>query len=265
MSNLTFSAFQLIINQQKPSLDLFSEVDEEQYTTKDNTYKITIKKVDNRFLWMSIRFGGSLPYSQEVVDTNSDEIIPNPRQLNHIELNQQLFCLYDTNEYYFYISNSKKKSFLEGYFKEKLKKDCTIKRFFKSPQDFLKHIKAINKVSFTSKHNLFSEQSGLFDDMKDIFGLGQPENFKIDINYNGSVITKKFQEIFNNFLTKNDNREIQSLVCIGKDDNDVESIFDITSFTKTRAFNLKKDAFGMFDVEIVKQNIVTSILELKNV
>ncbi len=263
--NLTFSAFQLIINENKPNLSEFAEVSEEQYNTKDNTYKINIEKIDNRFLWIYVIYGGSLPYSEEVVDTKTDKIIDNPRKINHVELNHQLFCLYDSQEYYFYISNSKKKTFLEDYFKEKLSKNFIIKRFFKNPREFIDEINKIDKISFTSKNNIFTTNSGLFDDVKDIFGLGQPENFKIDINYDSKNKTKKFIEIFQNFLTKNNNREIQSLVCIGKDDNEVESIFDINSFTKTRTLMLKKDKVGMFEPNIVKKNFLNQLLGIDNV
>ncbi|MFA6187758.1 MAG: hypothetical protein WC680_00610 [Sulfuricurvum sp.] len=263
--SLTFSAFQLIANQQKPTLDFFIEVDEEQHTTKDNTYKVNIKKVDNRFLWIYIRYGGSLPCSNEVVDTSTDQIIENPRQMNHIELNHQVFCLYDSVEYHFYLSNSKKKQFIEEYLKHQFSKDFIIKRFFKDPKAFVEQIKSIDRISFTSKQNIFSVKSGLFEDVKDIFGLGQPVNFKVDINYSGSPITEKFQQIFQNFLTKNDDREIQSLVCIGKDDSEIESIFDVTSFTQTRTLNLKKDDTGMYDAELVKQNLLHLLLDQKNV
>jgi hypothetical protein len=263
--NLTFSAFQIIVNNQKPSLAEFSEVSEEQYNTKDNTYKINIEKLNERFLWIYAIYGGSLPYSEEVVDTKTDQIIDNPRKINHIELNHQLFCIYDSDEYYFYISNSKKKTFLEEYFKQKLSKDFIIKRFFKNPQEFMDEINTIDRISFTSKNNIFTTNSGLFDDVTDIFGLGQPENFKIDINYEGKNKTQKFTEIFKSFLTKNNNREIQSLVCIGKDDNEVESIFDISSFTKTRTLNLKKDEAGMFDPSIVKQNFINQLTGVDDV
>lgn len=263
--NLTFSAFQLILNEKKPGLEVFNELNEEQYNTKENTYKINIEKIDNRFLWIYIRYGGSLPYSQEVVDIKTDEIMANPRKINHVELNQQLFCLYDSKDYYFYLSNSKKKTFLEKYLKQTLSKDCIIKRFFKSKEDFVNNIQTIDSISFTSKNNLFSVNNELFGEPKDIFGLGQPENFKMQINYNNRSITTGFKDKFLNLIDKKDNSEIQSLVCIGKDDNGIESIFDINSFTQTRALNLKKDNAGMFEPDTVKQNLINNILGKKDV
>jgi len=256
---ITFSAFQFIIGETKPILDFFTELNEEPYKTKDNTYKITIEKIDKRFMWIYARYGGSLPYSEDVVDTKTDEIIDNPRKINHVELNKQLFCLYDSKEYNLYLSNSNKKSFLEFYFKETLKKDVSIKRFFKNPKEFVEQINTIEKISFTSKQNVFTVNSGLFDDVEDIFGLGKPENFKVDINYEGKNKTAKFKELFTNMLSKNDNREIHSLVCIGKDDNNIESIFDIGSFTQTQEVIEKKDDTGMYNSDCVKNNLTSKL------
>jgi hypothetical protein len=142
----------------------------------------------------------------------------NPRTKSQAELNKQLFCLYDFKQHTFYISDGRKKGFLEEYLKHKLSKDIVIKRFFKSPEEFIEYVKTIENISFTSKNNLFSITNDMFSDPKDIFGLGQPENFKMDISYNGRKVTKNFKTKFLNLLSKKDNIEIQSLICIGKDD-----------------------------------------------
>jgi hypothetical protein len=49
---ITFSAFQLIIGEMKPTLNIFTELNEEPYKTQDDTYKITIEKIDERFIWI---------------------------------------------------------------------------------------------------------------------------------------------------------------------------------------------------------------------
>lgn len=257
--DLTFSAFQLIIGTSPPSLENFQIIEEEQYDTKDFTYKINAEKFDNRFFWLYARYGKALPYSNEVVDRETEETIDNPRQKNHVELNQQLFVLFDVSTQHLYISNGKKKSFLEEYLKFKLSKDITIKMFFLNPKEFIEKIKTIDRVSFTAKHNLFSENSGLFEDTKDIFGLGQPKDFRIDINYDSKSKTDKFIQFFESFLAKNTNQEIHSLVCIGKDDTNIESIFDINSYIQKRTLNLKKDSEGLYDATLVKNTLIDMI------
>ncbi len=265
MSNLIFSAYQLIVDENNPSIIDFQEYVEEQYNTKDNIFKITTQKVDNKYYWLYAVFGAPLPYSEEVYDKEKSEIVSNPRTQNQAELNKQLFCLYDFKYNTFYISNSKKKTFLEEYFKYKLEKDIVIKRFFKSKEDFVNHIKTIDSISFTSIDNLFSINNDFFGEPKDIFGLGQPENFKMEINYNNRKITNVFKDKFLNLLDKKDKSEIHSLVCIGKDENKIEAIFDIESFTQTIPLNLKKDEFGQYDENVVQSNLLNELIRDKNV
>lgn len=265
MSNLTFSAFQLIIDEKVPNIIDFTEYKEEQYDTKDNIYRATTQKIDNAFYWIYMEYGGELPYGEKVYDKEKSEILDNPRTKSQAELNKQLFCLYDFEQHTFYISDSRKKGFLEEYLKQKLSKDILIKRFFKSPQEFLEYVQTIESISFTSKNNLFSLNNDMFSDPKDIFDLGQPENFKMDIEYNGRKVTENFKTKFFDLLSKKDNSEIQSLVCIGKDDNKVEAIFDISSFMQTVPLGLKKDDFGRYEQNVVQQNLLNILNGLPNV
>ncbi|MCD4757609.1 MAG: hypothetical protein K8R39_05020 [Arcobacteraceae bacterium] len=256
MSNLTFSAFQLIIDERVPTIEAFSEYKEEQYYAKDNVYRITTQKIDNTYYWIYMEYGGELPYGEKVYDKEKSEILNNPRTKSQAELNKQLFCLYDFDLNTFYISDGRKKGFLEEYLKHKLSKDIIIKRFFKSPEEFTEYVKTIESISFTSKNNLFSINNDIFGEPKDIFGLGQPENFKMDITYNGRKVTENFKRKFFHLLSKKDNSEIQSLVCIGKDDNKMEAIFDISSFTQTVPLSLKKDELGRYEQNIVQENLL---------
>jgi|SRR3989339_1229258 len=265
MSNLTFSAFQLIIDKKVPNIGEFLEYKEEQYDTNDNIYRITTQKIDNTYYWIYMEYGGELPYGEKVYDKEKSEILNNPRTKNQAELNKQLFCLYDFYLNIFYISDGRKKGFLEEYLKHKLSKDTVIKRFFKSPQEFVDYVKTIESISFTSKHNLFSINNDIFGDPKDIFGLGQPENFKMDIAYNGRKVTENFKTKFFNLLSKKDNSEIQSLVCIGKDDNKMEAIFDISSFTQTVPLSLKKDELGKYEQNAAQLNLLNVLNGHSNV
>ena len=265
MTNIVFSALQLIVDEKVPVIDDFTEYQEEQYDTKDNIYKITAQKIDNTYYWIYMEYGGELPYGEKVFDKEKSEILNNPRTKNQAELNKQLFCLYDSELNTFYISNSKKKIFMQDYLKHKLSKDIIIKRFFKSPEEFIDYVKTIETISFTSKNNLFSVNNDLFNNSQDIFGLGQPKNFKMNIDYSGRKVTEKFKTMFPNLLSRKENNEIESLVCIGKDDNNVEAIFDISSFTQTIPLNLRKDELGRYDPHLVQQNLLSLLNGENNV
>ena len=264
MSNLTFSAFQLIVDEKAPKMINFVEYKEKQYNTKDKIYRVTTQKIDNTYSWIYKEYGGELPYGEKVYDKEKSKILDNPRTKSQAELNKQLFCLYDFKQHTFYISDGRKKGFLEEYLKQELLKDVLIKRFFKSPQEFIEYVKTVESISFTSKNNLFSLNNDMFSDPKDIFGLGQPEKFTMDIEYNERKVTKNFKTKFLDLLSKKDNSEIQSLVCIGKDDSKVEAIFDISSFIQTVSLGLKKDNLGRYEQNVVQESLLNRLDGLPN-
>jgi hypothetical protein len=257
-----FSSFQLIINEQTPSLeDLKPILDEDKYIDSNMHYLLDSVIIEDRFFWLYSQFGKSLPYSNEVIDNKTKEKKKNPRTEDDIELNKQLFCLYDSITKRFFISNSQKKKFLQCFFKEKLKKDITIKRYFVSPKEFIEKIQKIDKISFTSRNNLFSNGDDIFKKSNNTFGLGEPIDFKLDLNYSGKDKTDVFVDFFNDLTERKKNLEIDSLVCIGRDDNDMESIFDISSYTQTIPLNTKKQDHGLYDENIIKRDLLDKIKE----
>ena len=258
METLTFSIYQLIINSEKPSVSIFSEFSDESFDYNGNKYILFGKLFDNRFFWIYAIYGKPLPYSDKIINTKTSQITENLRKKEDAELNYQIFSIYDSKRNDFYISKSKEK-FLEVFLKKKLSKDIKIKKQYISPDQFIKKIKSIDRINLTSKENLFSENSGLFEDVKDIFGLGQPEDFKIDISYKGQGKTESFKTFFNRFVEKRQNKEIDSLICIGKDDKDMELIFDIKSYTKKIQLDVEKNNSGLYNDIEVKNEVIKKI------
>ncbi len=261
---LTFSAFQLLINKKIPTLEIFrSLIDEERYRNLGNYYRLEIEIVEDRFFWLYARYGKPFPYSNEVVDIDTEETKENPKSENDIELNQQLFCLFDNIKKTLFISNSNKKSFLEAFLKDKLQQETVIKRHFLSPEQFIEKIRTIDTISFTSENNLFKPENGIFNASKNMFGLGEPIDFKIDLNYNGQSKTEKFMKTFLSLNEKRINQEIKTLICIGKDDSDMETMFDINSFTQVISIKVKRNK-GMYEQTLVKDNLLLEIKKKEN-
>ena len=151
------------------------------------------------------------------------------------------------------------------YFKETIQKDCIIKRFFKSPQDFIDSINRIKKISFTSKRNIITSQVELFNNIENIFRLGQPEKFYISMDYKGRNKTNSLIDFFRDFVARKNDLEIDSLVVVGENDNDVDSVFDIDSYIESAEINISKDDNGMYDENVVRNNLIPKIKENENV
>lgn len=257
-----FSSLQLIIDKTAPNINQLSPlIKEDKYIYNNIHYIFNSTIIEDRFFWLYSEFGKPLPYNKDVIDNETKEKKKNPRTENDIELNNQLFCLYDSKSKRLFISNTKKQKFIECFFKEKLKKDIVIKRDYVKPEEFIDKIKTIEKISFTSRKNLFTDDNTIFEKSNNIFGLGEPEDFKLDLNYSGRKKTDIFINFFNDLTNRKKNLEIDSLVCIGKDDEDMESIFDINSFTQSIPLKTKKQKNGLYNDDKVKKDLLEKIKE----
>ncbi|EAL6232340.1 hypothetical protein DSU30_08865, partial [Campylobacter jejuni] len=66
-----------------------------------------------------------------------------------------------------------------------------------------------------------------------------------------------------NFLLKvqkmKDNHQIEKMKCIGKNDDGIESIFNLDSYLKKIEFNLELDENGIYDAQKVKDMVLRKI------
>lgn len=263
--SLDFSAMHLIVNENSPSYEVLYEafkVDTEERDSIDKEHFIINKKtISNNYFWLNIRYGKELPYTTTVINTKNAEEELNPRSKDQVEPDKQFFGLYSAIDQIFYISDVRKKAFFENYLAKKLNQSITIKSFLKSPEDFLKIIKSVEKIKLVTKKTLFSMSGGLVSispEYKDIFGLGVPEEYSIEATYKHAKLTDAFKENIINITGWKKTSEAESLVCIGRDENNLETIFNVDSFRQKISISIEKDADGMYDSEAV-----LSLLQLK--
>lgn len=263
--SIDFSAMHLIVNQISPSYEVLYEAlndDAEEREPIDKEHFIINKLIiSNNCFWLNIRYGKELPYTTTVINTKSAEEELNPRSKDQVEPDKQFFGLYSANEQIFYMSDVRKKTFFEKYLAKKLNQSVTIKSFLKSPDEFLKIIKSVEKIKLVTKKTLFSMSGGLVSispEHKDIFGLGVPEEYSIEATYKHARLTDAFKENIKNIVNWKKSFEAESLVCIGRDENNLETIFNVDSFRQKISISIEKDIDGMYDAEAV-----LSLLQLK--
>ena len=255
---LEFSAMQLIFGSDSPGVDdmlkIFADNSEEKFTLENEHYLINKTNFSDKFFWLYIRYGRELPYTPTVINTTIDQEELNPRSKDQIEPDQQLFGLYSFSDQVFYLSNFRKKAFLEQYMFAKLNKSVVIKSFLKTPEEFIKSIKSIEKIKLVTKRTLFSMDGGVVSispEHKDIYGLGVPEEFSIEAIYKHVNLTDKFIENFKKMVEWKKTTEADSLICIGRDENNLETIFNVDSFRQKISLLIEKDNLGMYDADAV--------------
>ncbi len=266
--NLEFSTLYLVIGEDIPSAEELTPVffeTQDQYFSGDTYYLISKENINNGHFWLYARYGKSLPHSDTVYNTKDQKEEDNPRSVDQIEPDKQLFALYCANSHILYLSNIQKRSWIEKYLKAKLEKDVVIKSFFKNVDEFIQKIKSVEKVKFVAKRNLFMQQGSIMDifpSPSDLYGLGMPEKFTLEANFSGARLTHQFKKSFKKMFFWKNNCEADSLICIGRDDKRLETIFNADSFIQKVSVEVAKDAQGLYDPSIVKQALISKIGDL---
>ena len=268
--NLEFSDFHLIIGEKSPAIENLTCIfdgKEDKYSSEDTHYVISKENINDEYFWLYARYGKPLPHPDTVYNARQEQEEDNPRSTDQIELAKQLFALYCINSKILYLSNRQKKSWVEEYLKEKLRQDVVIKSFFKNVDEFTQQIKNIEKVKFVAKHDLFTYKSDImeiFPSPNDLFGLGMPEDFTLEANFNRAKLTDAFRDFLNKMVNWKNNCEADSLLCIGRDDKNFETIFNADSFIQKINVEAVKDGQGLYDPTKVKQALLSKIKERSN-
>jgi len=264
--SLEFSSLHTLFGSESPTIDelkkIFDDPTEESFSSRDTYYLISKSNIDNEYFWAYARYGKSLPYSPTVYNTEEQVEENNPRTNIQIETDKQLFALYSIKERIFYVSSAKKKALFEDFFKEKLNKDVTIKAFYKDVDAFIEKLKSVEKVKLVAKSNLFNSEGEILDifpNPKNLYGLGVPDDFCVEANFNRVHPTRGFIDALKKMAGWKQNLEVDALVCIGRDDNNFETIFNSDSFIRKIAIAAGKDERGMYDPNIVMNALIEKL------
>lgn len=265
---LVFSTLHLIIGDTSPTDEvmrsIFNDDEEENYSIDKHHHIITKKCVGEDCFWIYVRYGKELPYTSTVIDSVSKKEENNPRTKQQIEPDKQIFGLYSITKKALFMSDARKNSLLEKYLQDKLKSSVTIKSFFIGVDEFIKNIKSVEQIKFVTKRNLFSNDGGLVTispEHKDIFGLGVPEDYSIEANYKNVKLTETCISNLRRMAGWKQSLEAESLICIGRDDKNIETIFNVDSIRQKISIPVEKDENGMYDHEAVLLQLLLKLKE----
>lgn len=247
----------------------FGNVNREDTNPSNQKYYIVVREwVIDRFLWIYVVGGSSTPYSKEVYDSDSNKKIDNPRDKDKIELNQQFFCLCDLDKRtddacLLYISPGDSVRFFERYLAKKTQINLSVKQRIVDEKEFIDRIKTVKQIKLVGERDVIEPHLRSLDMLPqkpDGWGLGMPYKHLLVMNYRSEPVTKKFKRIFlkkckSPALRKKKN----ALICVGKDDNDIETIYNMDTLSESILLEDEKDENGMFDPEAVKQKIVQDL------
>ncbi|MSN97038.1 hypothetical protein F1B92_07680 [Campylobacter sp. FMV-PI01] len=261
-STLTFSECNLIANNsQIPTLDMFNGIKSKySYEYENTTYRLECEIKDD-ILWIYAKFGNKTPYTDSVFDITTQEDRPNPRTQEELELKNQLFCVYYPKNAVLYISDYRKNTFLSNFLKAHFNQEFSINKYYIEPESFANEINSISSIKFTSTNRtLFNND--IFGEVADVCGYNMPISFSIEAKYKGNnFILEKLKDTLLILKNKKENGEIDRVICVGKDDKNMEKIFNLDTFIKKISINIEKDENGMFDPDTIKNIILERLNE----
>ncbi len=262
MAEISFHSQQLIVDDLVADFAAISFIFEETHDTyqdADSFYKIEKEIIEDRYLWLYSSYGKAYPRTDKVIEMTTHMEEDNPRKITQIEPDKQLFSIYDTIEKVLYISNRKKIGFYKLYLRSFIDEDIVIKNFYIDVDDFAEKVKTISSVNLITKNNLFSANSGLFQEEKNVFGLGEPTDFHLEALFENAKITDAFIRKIKEFNLLKGQGEVETLICIGRDDKNIETVFNMDTFVDKLIVKANKDVQGLYDVVDIQHLILNKV------
>jgi hypothetical protein len=180
-----------------------------------------IKKFSNRFYGINIESGDLTHYSDTVIDTRDDlKTKDNPRKNTQIELDNQFLLLIDTVNKNIYLSNSKKRKFIEGQLSQKINLDVLVTEIL-DKKSFEKSLAIISEVNFLFYDmDLFNKSELDIALNNDKFNYGA-DSVRVIFNYKHKSFTGKVKKKILEVMGKDN----LTMKIVGKDKNNLETIF----------------------------------------
>ncbi len=265
--SLSFSTFNLLIDEKSPNINdlkAFFVNNEHNIDLRGIYYTIGTSNINDEFFWIYIRYGSDKPYTKEVYNAESEQEEENPKNQNQIEKKEQTFGLYSIIDKTFYLSNLNKKDFIKDHMKKKLNKDVIIKHFFVSAEKFEENIKTIKEVRWTKKPDLINSGETVMDiipPFNDVLGLGMPAEFSLMMKFKDVKKSVQLFDWLKEMCIKRETGIIDSLMCIGCDDKNLKSVFNLETFAQKTSIPIQKNEVGSYDPEHVRDAIIRKIKE----
>lgn len=257
---IDFSTLQLFVSNNLPNRETFTGIESEFKYNNDDFYLINTELTDEYF-WIAFKYGKSNPRPKEIINTINLELEPNPRGESQIEPRKQLFVLYDFTKQILYISDIRKKNFVEKILKEKTERDISLKTIFKDIESFYSEIKKIHKINFVSvQRNLFTSQSSLEQTLKDNYGIEEPEEFSLEAKFN-IPLSQTIKKTINKLRGEKKDGHLKSLIIQGIDEQGFSTVFNEGTFINKIKLELARNDEGLFDDQCVKNKLMEKLYE----
>jgi len=256
--DITFIGNLLTINDSQLDLNEFKESFEEkdhQKVFKTNVNLYNLNFVDH-YLQITFGSGSTMPRNPKVINIETQETMPNPRQSNQVEPKNH-FAIIDFNRSYLWLSNSKKKKALINFVCETFNNKKIIIKDVYDKEKFINTIKRLDNIKISSEPNLFTETNTLTKELcREINGYDAALatlTFKYEDKFVGDNLVEKIKSLITNKNT------FKNIVISGRDEKGLGMLFNKNEFSRKIEFKSPIDENEMFLTNEVFQRLITKI------
>lgn len=256
---IKFSIHDLVLGDKVPEKESFFGLDKKsfKFANQAGVSGVVDVEISDRFLWAYSRSGRSMPYSADVMNTKTSVLEDNPRSENQAELRNQGFCLYDFDTNQLYVAGGL--DFLKRLLKD-VDPGIRIRNNYKSRNDFLLALRKVSKLRFVVQEDIFTWQDTLFAKPRDLIGLDNPEQLKVEFKFPYADVGDRFKNFIKDVCIPGcDQGTLKSLVVAGRSaegDRLVESTFNLKNLESSISIHVSSSDTGMYDPEEVKTELV---------
>lgn len=258
-SGITFYQMQLIEESQKsgeryicPKLHSFQGLKQNFNRLENGTYYEVKTVKDEKYIWFVFDYGKPRPLDEELTNIHTGGKRGNPRNNDEVEITKQFFVFYNFLSKILFISNSKKNIF-NNIIGMELEKKFIMKSFFKNKDEFISMLKSVEGIHFTEAKNLFNHDSKRRQALIDLTGTDAPDSFSLEAKYDKQSAIIEF---ISNLISEREKAKLKSFLIKGTDENNLNFIFNVESFSQIIEVECTKLNNGKYDDEYLMRKIV---------
>ena len=219
-------------------------------------YVIETKIVDSRFFWLSCDYDDAASFREYVINSETGERQPNPRDKKQIEPRKQLFACFDADRKRLYISDHTKKNTIRNFLSYTVQRNYSIQNIYSSVDEFCDRIKTVRGYKFTQIDNLFSRDNDIFKAIVDYGQLDIPRKLQLQVSY-GDVPVHSGRALIDKIHRDKD--KFERVIIIGADDDGIEQTFDFSSVIERIDINPMKDENEHYDASEVETLLLAKL------
>lgn len=261
-----FSIGQLKIGDEAFNSNIFNQIVEE---TVDNEFvneeiqqsRTTIKcNYENRFISFYIIEGGVNPRPETVFNTTSQVEENNPRNIDQIEKDVQVFILIDVATQRIFMSDFRRKHTFAEWLADKTNQKVVVSNII-DREGFIEKLKSLKKIRLSAAPNLFSELGSLGQFLKeDIHNYGtEIEQISLSIKFQKNFFPQKLRNLVIRLMGEEVSHSIDKLEISGRSDENFDRVFNAEEIVDKAEIDIFEKKDGLLDPETVFSELILRI------